>query len=324
MTEQVRRSARLVAIEELLRRNPNGLTTRELAERTRFSSRTIQRDLGVLGTELGVPLMDAEGRRYRLMPGSTPIGAVRFTLQEARAIYLATRQFSRRANDPDPDALTAMEKLASALPLVIAAHVEDAVRELRERPSRSEHTEVLRNLTVAWAESRSVAIRYRSQSSRTVHVTGLDPYLLEPSPDGAATYVIGFSHEHEEIRTYKLDRILAASLSTDTFVATGIDELKQQLRNSWGVVIADEEYDVVVEFTPEVARRVRETNWHSSQRLTKLEGGGVRLELHLPSLLEFIPWVLSWGAEALVVVPKELRERVAASLSAGASQYATG
>src|SRR4051794_33204722 len=83
MKEQVRRAARLVAIEALLRRNPGGLTTRELAERTGYTARTIQRDISVLGDELGVPLMDAEGRRYRLMPGSTPIGAVRFSLQEA-------------------------------------------------------------------------------------------------------------------------------------------------------------------------------------------------------------------------------------------------
>ena len=38
MTEQVRRSARLVEIENLLRQNPRGLKTSELAERTGYSS----------------------------------------------------------------------------------------------------------------------------------------------------------------------------------------------------------------------------------------------------------------------------------------------
>ena len=116
MTEQVRRSARLVEIENLLRQNPRGLKTTELAQRTGYSSRTIQRDLGVLEGELNVPLVEGEGRRWRLMPGATPIGSVRFSLQEARAMYLATRQFFRHQWEPDPDALSALQKLAGALP----------------------------------------------------------------------------------------------------------------------------------------------------------------------------------------------------------------
>jgi CRISPR-associated endonuclease/helicase Cas3 len=166
-----------------------------------------------------------------------------------------------------------------------------------------------------------VAIRYRSQSSHSVRTTGLDPYLLEASANGAATYVIGYSHEHREVRMFKLDRIRAVVLTDETFVAQGIDEIKRQLRDSWGVVMGDEQYDIVVDFTKDVAPRVRETNWHSSQRLTKLENGGVRLELRLPSLLEFIPWVRGWGAEAMVVGPQELRDEVSASLAAAARQY---
>lgn len=321
MTEQVRRATRLMEIEHQLRQSTRGLKTSELAERTGYSARTIQRDLVVLESELGVPLIEGDGRRWKLMPGSTPIGSVRFSLQEARAMYLATRQFFRHSADPDPDAVSALQKLATALPPAIATHVRAAATQLKEREPRPGHVDVIRKLTEAWADSHSVTIRYRSQRAGTTLETRLDPYLLEPSPNGAATYAIGYSHSHSEVRMFKLDRIVAVTALPETFVAQDIGEVVAQLRRSWGVVMGDDEFDVVVEFTPAVAERVRETNWHPSQQLIPLGDGGVRLQLRLPSLLEFEPWVRSWGPEACVVAPPELRQAVAESLRAASARY---
>ncbi|HQW50885.1 MAG TPA: WYL domain-containing protein, partial [Tepidiformaceae bacterium] len=67
--------------------------------------------------------------------------------------------------------------------------------------------------------------------------------------------------------------------------------------------------------------RIRESYWHPTQRLEDLPGGGVRLEVALPSLLEFTPWVLSWGAAATVIEPPALRQSVAAALREAASNY---
>jgi len=325
MTEQVRRSARLVEIENLLRQNPRGLKTTELAERTGYSSRTIQRDLAVLESELNVPLVEGDGRRWRLMPGATPIGSVRFSLQEARAMYLATRQFFRHQWEPDPDALSALQKLAGALPPSIASQVLGAIAQQRQRPPSRSHVEVIRNLTEGWADARSVQLQYRSQRAGAVLSTLLDPYLLEPSPNGAATYVIGFSHEHQQVRMFKADRILAAILTERSFEPTGLEDVQQQLRRSWGVMLGgDDDYEIAIEFGRAVADRVRETNWHSTQRLIPLDDGRIRLELRLPSLLEFVPWVRGWGHEALVISPPELVREVAESMALAARQYIHG
>ena len=77
----------------------------------------------------------------------------------------------------------------------------------------------------------------------------------------------------------------------------------------------------MVRFSPQVAQRVSETNWHPSQRLTASDDGGVELEVRLPSLLEFTPWVRSWGKEAEVLAPAELRRELAAEFRAAAAQY---
>lgn len=322
MTEQVRRAARLVEIERRLRQSPAGLTVRGLASQLNCSPRTIQRDLNVLESELGAPLVEAPGRRWKLIPGSTPIGAVRFSLQEARAVFLATRLLLRHADEQDPDAISALEKLAAALPPPVAAQVHSAAALLKERPARRAQTEALRILTEAWATSQTVALRYRSQAARANRRTDLDPYLLEPSTTGAAVYVIGYSHEHGQVRTFKLDRIQAVEPTGRTFVPADLHGLEERMRKSWGVIFGEDQYDVVVDFTPAVADRVAETRWHPSQKLTRKPEGGLRLELRLPSLLEFAPWVRSWGAEAQVVAPPEFREDVARTLRTAADQYA--
>jgi predicted DNA-binding transcriptional regulator YafY len=325
MTEQVRRATRLVEIERLLRNAPQGLTARQIADRVGYSTRTVQRDLLVLESELGAPLEEAGGGRYKLSSRSTPIGSVRLSLHEARALLLAARAALKNAGERDPDAIIALEKLAAAVPKVIGQQVNAAIDDVRDRPLNERTTGALRALTQAWAESETVTIDYRSQGARATKKTGLDPYLLEPGGTlgSSGIYVIGYSHEHGEVRTFKLDRISKVSPTGRHFVAEEVDVIRRQLGEAWGgVVFGDERVEAVLEFAPEVASRVQESHWHPSQRLTALPDGGLRFEVTLPSLLEFTPWVRSWGPAVRVVAPRELRDEVAAAARQTAALYA--
>jgi predicted DNA-binding transcriptional regulator YafY len=325
VTEQTRRAARLIEIERRLRKNPAGLTVRQLAEALNVSARTIQRDLNVLEYELGAPLMENGRRRWALLPGSTAIGAVRFTLHEARVLFLATRLFLRHADEQDVDGISALRKLADALPPTFAENVEHSVRELQARRVNETYVRALHVITEAWADSRVVHITYESSSAGGLRQTALEPLLLEPSATGAATYVVGYSHEHGAVRTFKIDRIQAARLTEESFEPRGVDDIRRQLSRSWGgVVMGEDEVDVVLEFSPAVARRVQETHWHASQRVTPLPDGGLLFQVRLPSLLEFVPWVRSWGADVLVVSPASLRDQVARELREAAAQYGPG
>jgi proteasome accessory factor B len=80
---------------------------------------------------------------------------------------------------------------------------------------------------------------------------------------------------------------------------------------------------VVVRFAPAVADRVREREWHESQELTPLPDGSVELTLRLGALAEVAGWILSWGADAEVIRPPELRRRLAATATTLAERYST-
>lgn len=321
MTEQTRRSTRLIRIRDILVRRPSGASTLELARETGYSQRTIQRDLIALESELNLPLVQ-ESRRWRIMDGYKPLfGPFRLTLQESRAIYFAMRLMLRSADEQDLDALTALEKVAEALPKSMAEHVQRTVREYRQLPVDREAAETLARLTEAWATNRTVIIDYRSAHSAELRRYEVDPYILDHTESG--TYLVGFSYSHGEVRVFKVDRIRAVEQTARGFAPVNLDRLAEVLRNSWGgVVLGESRYDIVIDFTPAVASRIRESYWHVSQELESLPGGGVRLKVSLPSLLEITPWVMSWGPEAIVVAPDELRQRVANLLKAAAARYA--
>jgi predicted DNA-binding transcriptional regulator YafY len=67
---------------------------------------------------------------------------------------------------------------------------------------------------------------------------------------------------------------------------------------------------VAVEFTGAVAHLVRERRFHHTQRLTDLDGGGVRLEMQVAGLPEVAAWVAGFGGAARPLAPPALVEAV--------------
>jgi proteasome accessory factor B len=207
------------------------------------------------------------------------------------------------------------------MPAPVARQMRMAIGERRKQPAKAARWDVLRTLSEGWAASRVVAIQYRSSGSHTSIATELEPHLIEPSGPSHALYVIGFSRAHRAIRTFKVDRIVEAELTTRAFEAPDPAELLRRLDESWGVIYGEDHRHVVLEFKPSVAEHVSETKWHPSQRLTWLPSGALRAEFQLPSLVEFTPWVRSWGSGVRVIEPDELKREVARSLEQAAGQY---
>lgn len=114
-------------------------------------------------------------------------------------------------------------------------------------------------------------------------------------------------------RTLKFARISNVRLTGDTFKPYWVDPA-DCFKYSFGVVPSQSKAraPVVIEFNKDSAQRVEETLWHAEQKVTKLPGGGVRLELpfDVPTYLELKPWILSWGRSAKVIGPSLLKDQV--------------
>jgi proteasome accessory factor B len=66
---------------------------------------------------------------------------------------------------------------------------------------------------------------------------------------------------------------------------------------------------------------VRERVWHDSQVLRELPDGGIELTMKLGALPEVESWILSWGADAEVIAPAELRKSIKATVARLSAKY---
>ena len=309
-SEGLSKLPRLHHICHLLYRNPNGLTATQLAKFCGVNKRTIQRDIRDLEDE-SVPIWEDAGQPpcYGIGEGYY-LPPVHLTLDDALALFLAARLLARYADTFDPHIIQALAKLAHILPEGIAAHVHATIRAMDGRQGNPDLVAVLRTLAIGWSERRVVRILYRSAERSEARECLLSPYYIEPSATGNATYVIGHASHVDALRTFKVERIVSATLTKETFEVPETFDGPGLLAGAWSIWYGEEPQEVTLRFVPEATRRVKETYWHPSQTLEEQPDGGCVLRLMIAEPTEMIHWIRGWGPQVEVVEPEWLREQM--------------
>jgi proteasome accessory factor B len=297
------KAARLRRIEHYLYNMPQGLRAVELADYCGVDRRTIYRDLVSL-EEMGVPVWEDSGR-YGIDRESY-LSTIRLNLNEAVALFFAVRLLAHHSDEHNPHVVSALSKLATGLPdSTIASHIARAADVIRAKPLRADYVRVLEAVTRAWADRRQIAIQYRAASGAVTERV-IFPYFVEVSRSEPASYVIAYDELRAALRTFKLERVVAAEILAKSYTIPADFDPYVYLAASWGVM--DEvEVEVRLRFSAAVAPRVRESVWHHSQRLEDTQDGGCELTMRVGGIREVRAWVLGWGADVVVLAPEALR-----------------
>jgi predicted DNA-binding transcriptional regulator YafY len=314
--EKQDRVPRLMRELVLLQAIPHGLTTRDLAERMDISQRQAQRDLKTLEQEFEVPFVQI-GTRWKIPEGYW-LRPINFSLHEAMAMLLSARLMLRFSDRYNGFAAAAYEKVAAVLPAPMKAPIMEAVDLMAARPSDPAYTRILAALTTAWAERRKVVIAYTMEDTFERVVW---PLFLEPNATGHSCYLLAWDQKRQAVRSYRLERISAVQVLEERFDPPLGFSVGKHLAHAWGIWTSQQPVDIVLRFDSSVARRVRETVWHPSQRLEELPDGGVRVRLLVSEPTEIRHWILGWGRACQVEAPLSLREQIAAEAQAMAEAY---
>ena len=316
------RLARFYRVTTYLEAHPEGATPDQIAAFVGMSRRNAYRDLRALEDELDIPLW-AEGGRWGISDKAF-LPAFRLTRAEAMAVFLAARLMARYADSHDPDLAAAFQKLGEALPPVLARHVQRTLDVMAARPLDPVGSRNLRLLTQAWAERRVVELTYDPSTydpARPPRTARVRPYLIEPSAETHALYLIGFDETKAGLRTFKLERIRALSMTGILFEPPPDGEIEAALDRAWGIVGDQAAVEVVLRFDRAVASRVAETTWHPTQSLARNADGSLTWRARVSGTLEILPWILGWGADVEVLAPEELRGEVADIVLRAAARY---
>jgi predicted DNA-binding transcriptional regulator YafY len=317
------RLARMTRILALLNAHPDGMRPAEVARRVDSSVRTVYRDLRSIEGELGMPLW-SDGGRWGI-DANAFLPPLKLTRGEAMAVVLSARLMVRYADRYDPDLASAFEKLAAVLPEALREHVDRTLDDLSRRTTDETFNRHLRLLTQAWSERRVVSLDYApapygpDAAPRTARVR---PYLIEPSLQTHALYLIGWDETRNGMRTFKIERIRDVSLTPDSFPAPDAD-VDGMFERAWDIIADQEPIQVVLRFSATVASRVREARWHPSEQVAVEADGALTWRATVAGPIEIRLWILSWGDDVEVLEPAALRTDVAATHERAAGRYAT-
>ncbi len=307
------RISRLVQLLGLLQAG-KGNNAGALADACEVSRRTIFRDLDVL-RQAGVPvLFDEEADVYRI-PNTYFLPPTNFTAEEALAVLVLCYELGSGRRLPFYEAASsAALKLESSLP----GRVRDQLREatgavhINMQPGSrlDEKRPVYQQLLGCVATRRAARITYDSISdSRPIRLK-LSPYRLLFSRH--SWYVIGRSSLHREVRTFNVGRIEQLELLDEPFLLPRGFSVERYLRNAWHLIPeSGPDQDVVVRFSPMVARNVAEVVWHKTQKVVHREDGSVDFQVRVSGLNEISWWILGYGDQAEVIKPGRLQQLIA-------------
>ncbi len=318
MERTMTRAERLKAIETFLYRSAGGRKATDIATRFGVHRSTVYRDLRSL-EEAGSPIWEDDGRFGVLK--DRYLTTVRVNLHEALALYLAARLLSAHSDEHNPHVVSALEKLASAMPESIGEHINRTAEVADKRRPDPDHMRVLETLTSAWSERRQVRLIYHNPQTGETTERTIDPYFIEPSPVGYACYVIGYDHLRRDIREFKVERIKRATLLETAFGARNGFDPYDFLQHSWGIMGGEEVVEVALRFSARVAYRVRESDWPGVVEVADEPDGGCRLRLRVKHTLEMKPWIRGWGPDCEVLAPEDLRRDIAADMIAAGEVY---
>lgn len=310
------RVMRLMRVLALFQAKPHGLTTHEIAERLEVSQRTVQRDLLHLQSELHIPYVQVSSRW--VLPSQFFLAPVSFNVHEGMAMLMSARLMLRFADKANLFANAAYEKVAAALPAPVKAPVMETADQLSGRRQDPDYLNALTALTSAWAERRKTVITYTMDNTFDRAVW---PLFIEPNPTGHSCYLVAWDPKLNGPRNYRLERISAVKVLEERFDPPLGFSVARYLAHAWGIWTTAQPVDVELRFTPQVARRVKETTWHESQKVDELPDGSVRVRLVVAEPTELKHWVLGWGAACEVIRPSSFRSAVAAETAAMSDLY---
>lgn len=300
----------------LLLQSRRVIKAEDIAAHFEISLRTVYRDMAAL-SEAGVPVAAEAGVGYSLLRGYL-MPPVMFTAEEASALFLGG-ELVEQLTDPSlqTEVRSALLKIRSVLPRPQQDHVErlENSTALFIRPRRGPAQgqgqaqpggrAVLTRIQNALAQRRVLALGYATRGRADLTRRDVEPLGLIFYAD--YWHLIAYCRWRCDVRDFRTDRIVDLAVRSATFPPRADFSLREYMRG-WGA--PSDTLVVRVHFTAQAAERARRS-WFGGPREEEVVADGVVMSFAVSALDWIGGWLLSFGTEAEVIEPAELRASLA-------------
>ena len=329
---------RILRIHERINRgrHPN---CSQIANELETSRKTIQRDINFMRDELDLPIDYDETRHgyYYTRPVSD-FPFLQTTAEDLVAVIVARNALRHLGDTPLVASLrSSFQRLQQGMSDRVSIPWSDIDQAFSVRTSGVTKRDVaaFEKISRSILEQRELHFDYTKLDAKQAERRHLQAYHLSEIDGG--WYVIGYDVDRHARRTFAVQRMKGLSISRQKFVRADDFCMEDHFAGSFGAwtvsddgagkagVLADAKamHRVLIRLSGFAARFVPERRWHPSQQITLLDKAGDRIEmqLELSALEDIRRWVLSFGAQAEVLAPEELRQQVASELAKALTCY---
>jgi predicted DNA-binding transcriptional regulator YafY len=267
---------------------------------------------------------DLENMKSGKLGYTAPIEASR-----ARGIYYYDRSFSifRLSLTPGQaaDISHAINLLSQMLKNARLQTIRSTLEVLREKINVSlydgaQHVyfeESLNDLGIKWVDQlfnackskTALAIRYEPFNKPAENIY-LSPYFIKEYNN--RWYIIGYNDELRKVINLSCDRILEIRNSIRPFLPPEEGLHEKLYQNVYGITILENESVQEIRFRakPLLSRYLITKPIHSSQKILSSDEAGTVFSLQLAINYEIVQKFLGYGADAYILQPKELADRI--------------
>ncbi len=287
-------TVRVLAVLEVLQ-SQGRVSGPELARRVGVDGRTLRRYIAML-EELGIPIVAERGRfgGYALVAGFK-LPPLMFTNDEALALSVGlVAACSLGLADAASAVAGAQAKLERVMPQALKRRIraidETVAFDLSNRKASPAVNAALVALSAAAQAHQRVHMRYRSRENQDT-ARDFDPYGLVWR--GGRWYAVGYCHLRRDVRSFRLDRVIALDPLPENFGRPEEFNALEHLARS--VAMMPRAHAVEVLLYTDLDRARRET--FNAFGVFTPEGEGVRLSAQTDDL--------DWYARELARLPFE-------------------
>jgi predicted DNA-binding transcriptional regulator YafY len=313
------RVPRLIRLIGEIKSNPRQ-TPKQLCQTLGISRAQFFEDKKMLTEGLGFTFRFNRARHGYEILNDPYLPIVDLQLSEAFALVMAVRQLSAAGDYIlTYEAVEGIRKIVASAQPALRQFLQNALDDVVLRQGFGCDPAILDDLRRACGEHHHVAIAYHHYDQDSVRQYDIDPYQLFFKR--RALYLDAYDKAARAFRVFRVNRIKRVEFTGVRGAVIGDYSFAARFQDTFSAFVGEGATIVKVRFSKRIAPYIRESLWHGSQQITALPDGGILYEVRVGYPKEVAWWAMTWGSEAEVLEPPELRAYVAEEARKMAGMY---
>ncbi len=301
---------------------PQGATRKDLAETLQITDRSVSRCFKTLET-LGIPVYPETApyekeKRWHIeasyLDRLPNLNLPRFSLTQSEIISLcmmAGESVVFGGTEIGRHIDTAMAKLRHFVPEETRIEIARLKRIFISKTIGSKNYagkgQVIETLTESILNRTSAVITYHAFYTNKTSTVEVGPLHLFENDGGL--YLFAVKLKDNAVRTYAVERITRIRPGTKDVPYPGDFDPEDTLNSAFDLIHGDP-VTVTIRFTPSEARYIKARTWSKTQTLKDHHDGSLNLTMTTSGRRDVKRWVMSFGKEAELLEPEELKREI--------------